>query len=350
MFKKIPFSKKKLISYFKQDIAVDLGTANTLVYSPDKGIILNEPSVVTIQKYENERKVLAVGKKAKYMLGRTPGNIIASRPIKDGVIADFEVTQQMLKYFISASTKKNLFIRPRIVISVPYGITQVEKRAVQESALSAGARSVHLIEEPLAAAIGAGLPITEAAGNLIVDIGGGTTGVAIISMGGIVICESIKVGGDKFDEAIINYIRRHFNLLIGERTAENIKINLGTAFCIENENKHFAVKGRDLVTGNPKTINLNRFQINKALSEPLEQIIGAIRLALEKTPPELSSDIVDNGIFLTGGGALLHNMDILLKEKTELPVSIAEKPLYCVVLGAGETLNQIDLLNQITVS
>ena len=348
--KKFSFFKKKFFDYFNKDIAIDLGTANTLVFSPGQGIILNEPSVVTVHKdHQNKNQVLAVGKEAKYMLGRTPGNIIAKRPIKDGVIADFEVTQQMLKYFISKATKKNALIRPRIVICVPYGITQVEKRAVQESALSAGARSVHLIEEPLAAAIGAGLPITEAIGNLVVDIGGGTTGVAIISLGGIVVCESIKVGGDKFDESIINYIRRHFNLLIGERTAENIKIKLGTALCIEKENKNLAVKGRDLVTGTPKTITLNSFQVNKALADPLEKIIATISLALEKTPPELASDIVDNGIFLTGGGALLHNMDLLLKEKTELPVSIAEKPLLCVVLGAGKTLDQLDLLKQITI-
>ena len=342
---------KKIKKYLNKDIAIDLGTANTLVFSPGEGIILNEPSVVTMQKdFQNEKRVLAVGQAAKHMLGRTPGNIVAIRPIKDGVIADFEITQQMLKHFISKSTEhSSYFIRPRIVICVPYGITQVEKRAVQESAISAGARAVHLIEEPLAAAIGAGLPITEAAGNLIVDIGGGTTGVAIISLGGIVICESIKVGGDKFDESIINYIRRNFNLLIGERTAENIKINLGTAFYVEGDNKNLVVKGRDLVTGTPKTITLNRFQVNKALMDPLEKIIGAIRLALEKTPPELASDIVDNGVFLTGGGALLHNMDLLLKEKTGLPVSVAEEPLFCVVLGAGQTLDQLDLLSQITI-
>ena len=341
----------KISKYFNKDLAIDLGTANTLVFSPGEGIILNEPSVVTMkQDSQNEKRVLAVGVEAKHMLGRTPGNIVAVRPIKDGVIADFEITQQMLKYFISKSTEKSShFIRPRIVICVPYGITQVEKRAVQESAISAGARVVHLIEEPKAAAIGAGLPITEATGNLVVDIGGGTTGVAIISLGGIVICESIKVGGDKFDEAIINYIRRNFNLLIGERTAENIKIKLGTAYCVENENKNLVVKGRDLISGTPKTITLNRFQINKALTDPLEKVIGAVRLALEKTPPELASDIVDNGLILTGGGALLKNMDVLLKEKTGLPVSVAEEPLNCVVLGAGKTLDQIDLLNQITI-
>ena len=341
---------RKILKQFNKDLAIDLGTANTLVFSPGEGIILNEPSVVAMQKnFQNDKKVLAVGKEAKHMLGRTPGSIIAVRPIKDGVIADFEITQQMLKYFISKSTEKSpRFIKPRIVICVPYGITQVEKRAVEESALSAGAREVHLIEEPLAAATGAGLPITEASGNLVVDIGGGTTGVAIISLGGIVICESIKVGGDKFDESIVNYIRRNFNLLIGERTAENIKIKIGTAF-LQEENKTLAVNGRDLVSGTPKTITLNRFQINKALTDPLEKIIGTVRLALEKTPPELASDIVDNGLILTGGGALLHNMDILLKDKTGLPVCIAENPLSCVVLGAGKSLDQIDLLKQITI-
>lgn len=343
-----------LTKYFNKDLAIDLGTANTLVFSPGKGIILDEPSVVTMEKdRQSYKKVLAVGKAAKLMLGRTPGNIVAIRPIKDGVIADFEVTQEMLRYFISKSTEdSNRFIgfKPRIVICVPYGITQVEKRAVEEAALRAGARSVHLIEEPLAAAIGAGLPITDATGNLVVDIGGGTTGVAIISLGGIVICESIKVGGDKMDEAIINYVRREFNLLIGERTAENIKINLGSDNKSSTKTKQsMTVKGRDLVSGTPKTISLNHFQIDKALSEPIEKITAAVRLALEKTPPELASDIVDRGIMLTGGGALLHNIANNLKEKTGLPVSIAENPLLCVVLGAGKTLDHLDLLNQITI-
>ena len=340
----------KIKKYVNKDLAIDLGTANTLVFSPGEGIILNEPSVVAIQKDANNKKrALAVGKEAKHMLGRTPGHITAVRPIKDGVIADFEITQQMLKHFISKSSERSPRIRrPLIVICVPYGITQVEKRAVEESALSAGAREVHLIAEPLAAAIGAHLPIAEAKGSLIVDIGGGTTGIAILSLGGIVICESIKIGGDKLDEAIISYIRRNFNLLIGERTAENIKINLGTAL-VQDENKTLIVKGRDLIHGTPKTISLNRFQINKALSEPLEKIVSAIKLTLEKSPPELAADIVDNGIVLTGGGALLHNIDLLLKEKTGLPVVISDDPLHCVVLGAGKTLEQRELLSKISI-
>ena len=340
----------KAVKYFNKDLAIDLGTANTLVFSPGKGIILNEPSVVAVKTdLYNEQKVVAVGKEAKHMLGRTPSGIRAVRPIKDGVIADFEITQKMLKYFISRSTEKStLFIRPRIVICVPYGITQVEKRAVEESALSAGAREVHLIEEPLAAAIGAGLPISEPTGSLVVDIGGGTTGVAIISLGGIVICESIKVGGDKLDEAIVHYLRHKFNLLVGERTAENIKMDLGTAY-LEDENKSLAIKGRDMISGTPKTITLNQFQINKALEEPLGKIIGAVRTALEKTPPELASDILDNGLFLTGGGALLKNIDLLMKEKMGLPICVAEQPLHCVVLGAGKSLEQLDLLKTITI-
>ena len=340
----------KITQYFNKDLAIDLGTANTLVFSPDKGVILDEPSVVAVTRdIYNDQKVVAVGKEAKHMLGRTPSGITAVRPIKDGVIADFEITQKMLKYFISRSTEKNpVFIRPRIAICVPYGITQVERRAVEESALSAGAREVHLIEEPLAAAVGAGLPINEATGNLVVDIGGGTTGVAIISLGGIVVCESIKVGGDKLDEAIVHYLRRNFNLLIGERTAESIKINLGTAY-VEDKNKVLDIKGRDMISGTPKTISLNQFQVNKALMEPLNNIIGAIRLALEKTPPELASDILDNGLFLTGGGALLHNIDVLMKENLGLPICIADEPLRCVALGAGECLQHLDLLKKIRI-
>lgn len=340
----------RLFDYFSNDIAIDLGTANTLVYAKGRGIILNEPSVVAIGKdYRGQQsRVLAVGAEAKEMLGRTPGTIVAIRPIKDGVIADFEITQAMLKYFISKSTgHKKGIIRPRIIICVPFGITQVEQRAVRESAHAAGAREVYLIEEPMAAAIGAGLPITEPTGNMVVDMGGGTTGVAVISLKGIVYCKSIKVAGDKFDEAIINYVRRHFNLLIGERTAELIKIKIGNAYPFEEERK-MQIKGRDLVAGAPKTIEITSSQVNDALMDPLSEVVDAVRTALEKTPPELASDIVDNGIVLTGGGALLANLDVLLRERTGLPVSIAEDPLTCVVLGSGMLLDEIALLRSLT--
>lgn len=340
----------KFSDVFSNDIAIDLGTANTLVYSKAaEDIIIDEPSVVAVQKnYRGmQNRVLAVGKEAKEMLGRTPGTIVAIRPIKDGVIADFEVTQSMLKYFISKSMgNSRSFVRPRIIICVPYGITQVEKKAVRESALSAGAREVFLIEEPMAAAIGAGLPITEPIGSMVVDIGGGTTGVAVISLGGIVYCRSIKVAGDKLDEAIINYVRRQFNLLIGERTAEQIKITIGNAYPFD-EMRTMVIKGRDLVAGAPKTIEITSEQINDALTDPLSEMVDAVRTALEKTPPELASDIVDNGIVLTGGGANLHNLDILLRERTGLPVSIAENPLTCVVMGSGKVLAELDLLKQV---
>ena len=339
----------KISEYFSNDIAIDLGTANTLVYAKDRGIILNEPSVVAVQKnYRGmQNRVLAVGTEAKEMLGRTPGSIVAIRPIKDGVIADFEVTQSMLKYFIAKSTgNRRGLIPPRIIICVPYGITQVEKRAVKESAHSAGAREVYLIEEPMAAAIGAGLPITEPSGNMVVDIGGGTTGVAVISLGGIVYCKSIKVAGDRFDEAIVNYVRRQFNLLIGERTAEKIKMTIGNAYPFEEE-KLMEIKGRDLVAGAPKTIEISSSQVYDALMDPLSEVVDAVRTALEKTPPELASDIVDNGIVLTGGGALMNNLDVLLREKTGLPVSIAEDPLTCVVMGSGKVLNELALLRQL---
>ncbi len=337
--------------YLSNDIAIDLGTANTLVYARGQGIILNEPSVVAVQRNfrGTQNKVLAVGNKAKEMLGRTPGSIVAIRPIKDGVIAEFEVTQAMLKYFIKqALGNKKSFVRPRIMICVPYGITQVEKRAVRESAQSAGAREVYLIEEPMAAAIGAGLPITEPSGNMVVEMGGGTTGVAVISLSGIVYCKSIKVAGDRFDEAIVSYVRRQFNLLIGERTAENIKIQIGNAYPFDVE-KTMEVKGRDLVAGAPKTIELTSSQVNDALMDPLSEIIDAIRTALEKTPPELASDISDNGIVLTGGGALLANLDVLIRERTGLPVTIAESPLTCVVMGTGKALDNPILLRQVTV-
>jgi rod shape-determining protein MreB len=337
--------------YFSNDIAIDLGTANTLVYVRGHGIVLDEPSVVAVQKnYRGgQNRVLAVGKEAKDMLGRTPAGIVAIRPIKDGVIADFEVTQSMLRYFIQKAVgDRKSFIRPRIIICVPYGITQVEKRAVKEAAQSAGAREVYLVEEPMAAAIGAGLPITEPSGNMVIDIGGGTTGVAVISLGGIVYCKSIKVAGDKFDEAIVNYVRRQFNLLIGERTAENIKMSIGNAYPFDEE-RVMEIKGRDLVAGAPKTIEITSTQVNDALMDPLSEIIDAVRTALEKTPPELASDIVDNGIVLTGGGALLANLDILIREKTGLPVTIAESPLNCVVMGSGRILDELDLLRQLTI-
>lgn len=342
---------RKITDYLSNDLAIDLGTANTLVYAKGRGIILDEPSVVAVQRnYRGmQNRVLAVGKEAKEMLGRTPGSIIAIRPIKDGVIADFEVTGKMLEYFITKSNgQRRRPIPPRINICVPFGITQVEKRAVQESAHSAGAREVYLIEEPMAAAIGAGLPIAEPTGNMVVDMGGGTTGVAVISLGGIVYCKSIKVAGDKFDEAIVNYVRRQFNLLIGERTAENIKIQIGNAYPFEEE-RSMEIKGRDLVAGAPKTIQITGSQINDALMDSLMEVVDAVRIALEKTPPELASDIVDNGIVLTGGGALLSNLDILLREKTGLPVSIAEEPLSCVVMGSGKALNELNLLKQIAV-
>jgi len=332
--------------YFTNDIAIDLGTANTLVFAKGRGIILDEPSVVAVQKDHRgaATKVLKVGKEAKEMLGRTPGSIVAVRPIKDGVIADFQVTSSMLKYFIDKSMgQKRSFIRPRIVICVPYGITEVEKRAVKESAQSAGARAVYLIEEPMAAAIGAGLPITEPTGSMVVDIGGGTTGVAVISLGGIVYCKSIKVAGDKFDEAIVNYVRRQFNLLIGERTAENIKMKIGNAYST-GEEKSMEIKGRDLVAGAPKTVEITSAQVNDALMDPLSEVVDAVRTALEKTPPELAADIVDNGIVLTGGGAHLLNLDMLLRERTGLPVAIAEDPLTCVVMGSGRTLDEPEFL------
>lgn len=339
---------------FQNDLAIDLGTANTLVYAKGRGIILDEPSVVAVQKdyVGAQNVVLAVGQEAKEMLGRTPGSIVAIRPIKDGVIADFEVTSSMLKYFIGRSKERQgslvNFIHPRIVICVPYGITQVEKRAVKESAQNAGASEVFLVEEPMAAAIGAGLPITEPKGSMVVDIGGGTTGVAVISLGGIVFCNSVKVAGDKFDEAIMNYVRRQFNLLIGERTAEDIKVKVGSAYP-SRKGSSVEIKGRDLVGGAPKTIQISDTQVNEALLDPLSAITDAVMTTLEETPPELASDIVDSGIVLTGGGALLSNLDTLLTERTGLPVTVAEDPLSCVVRGAGKILDEIHLLRQIAV-
>jgi rod shape-determining protein MreB len=341
---------RKFFSLFSNDLAIDLGTANTLVVAKDRGIVINEPSVVAVHRNSRgQTKVLAVGKEAKEMLGRTPGSITAIRPMRDGVIADFEVTQVMLRHFIKKATSEHSLFRPRIIICIPFGITQVEKRAVKESAQMAGAREVFLIEEPMAAAIGAGLPIMEPSGNMIVDIGGGTTEVAVISLGGIVFSKSVRVAGDKFDEAILNYIKRKYSLLIGERTAEQIKIAIGNAYPFEDE-KTYEVKGRDLITGAPKTIEVNSEEIRDALAEPVSAVADAIKLALERTPPELAADIVDNGIILAGGGSLLANLDILIKEKTGLPVALAEDPLTCVVRGSGKVLQDIDLLRQVTIA
>jgi len=339
-----------ILGMFSSDLAIDLGTANTLVYLKGKGVVISEPSVVAVQKDSHgQKKVLAVGTEAKNMLGRTPGSIVAIRPMKDGVIADFDITEEMLRYFIRKVHDRKSLVRPRIVICVPSGITQVEKRAVKESAESAGAREVYLIEEPMAAAIGAGLPITEASGNMIVDIGGGTTEVAVISLAGIVYAKSVRVGGDKMDEAIVQYIKRKYNLLIGERTAEAIKIEIGEAYPGEQK-LSYEVKGRDLVSGIPKTQEINSDEMREALSEPINAIVEAVRNALERTPPELASDIVDKGIVLAGGGALLRNLDVLLREETGLPVVIAEDPLSCVVLGSGKVLDEINLLRQVAVS
>jgi len=333
----------RIVNYFSNDLAIDLGTANTLVYTKEKGIIVNEPSVVAVQKsYSGGTRVLAVGREAKQMLGRTPGNIVAIRPMKDGVIADFEVTTAMIKYFIRKSLRRRSFLRPRIVICIPYGITQVERRAVKEAAQAAGCREIYLIEEPMAAAIGAGLPVTEPSGSMIVDIGGGTTEVAVISLGGIVCSQSIRVAGDKFDDSIITYMRKQYNLLIGERTAENIKITIGNASAFE-ELRTVRVKGRDLIGGAPITVEVNSDEIREALAEPLNAIVDAIRQTLEKTQPELAADLTDNGIVLTGGGALLGNLEVLIRDKTQLPVSIADEPLFCVVYGSGKALSELSL-------
>ncbi|PLX97865.1 MAG: rod shape-determining protein [Desulfuromonas sp.] len=336
---------------FSNDLAIDLGTANTLVFMKGKGVVVSEPSVVAVQTgHAGQRKVLAVGKDAKEMLGRTPGSIVAIRPMKDGVIADFDYTEEMLRYFIRKVHNRKNLVRPRIVICVPSGITQVEKRAVRESAESAGAREVYLIEEPMAAAIGAGLPITEASGNMIVDIGGGTTEVAVISLAGIVYAQSVRVGGDKLDESIVQYMKRKYNLLIGERTAEAVKIGIGNVYAADDETITMEIKGRDLVSGIPKTMEVNSDEIREAMSEPINTIIEAVRISLERTPPELAADIVDKGIVLAGGGAYLKNLDLLLKKETGLPVVVAEDPLSCVVLGSGAVLDQLDLLRQVAVS
>ena len=334
-------------NYFSNDLAIDLGTANTLIYMRGKGIVLNEPSVVAIRQEggpNGKTTIHAVGHTAKQMLGRVPGNINAIRPMKDGVIADFTVTEQMLKQFIRMASPSRLFApSPRIIICVPCGSTQVERRAIKESALAAGASEVYLIEEPMAAAIGAGLPVNEAAGSLVVDIGGGTTEVGLISLGGMVYAGSVRVGGDKFDQAIINYIRRNFGMLIGEPTAEMIKKKIGSAFP-GSEVMEIEVKGRNIAEGVPRTFTVHSNEILEALSEPLNQIVVAVKNALEKTPPELGADIAEHGLMLTGGGALLRDLDQLLKEETGLPVHVAEEPLNCVVKGCGIALENMDKL------
>lgn len=339
-----------LLGFFSNDLAIDLGTANTLIYSKGQGIVCNEPSVVAVQNDSatGKRRVVAVGAEAKLMLGRTPESITAIRPMKDGVIADFEITEEMLRYFIRKAHNRKALLRPRIIICVPHGITEVEKRAVKESAESAGAREVYLIEEPMAAAIGAGLPITEPCGSMILDIGGGTTEIAIISLKGIVYSRSVRVGGDKMDEAIANYVKRRYNMLIGERTAEQIKIAVGSAVPT-GENLSIEVKGRDLVQGVPRAVIVSEEEIRDALIEPINQIVDVVRIALEKTPPELSSDIVDRGITLAGGGSLLRNLDRLISQETGLPVVLVDDPLSAVVLGSGAVLDQLDLLKDVII-
>jgi len=338
---------QRILGILSSDMAIDLGTANTLVYVKGRGIVLNEPSVVAIKNTATGKEVLAVGDEAKMMLGRTPGNIEAIRPLRDGVIADFIVAEEMIKHFIRKVHNRRSFVSPQVVICVPSGSTPVERRAIQESAEAAGARRVFLIDEPMAAAIGAGLPVTEPTGSMVVDISGGTTEVAILSLGGIVYARSARVGGDKMDEAIIGYIRRHHNLLIGESSAERIKKTIGTASAPEDGvGEELAIKGRDLMNGVPKEIIINQTQIAEALSEPVGAIVEGVKVALEQTPPELSADIVDKGIVLTGGGALLGNLDLVLRNATGLPVSLADEPLSCVALGTGRSLED-DILKHV---
>ena len=341
----------KLLNFFNKfssDIAMDLGTANTIMYVKNKGIVLDAPSVVALSKENGALKPYAFGHEAKMMLGRTPTDITAIRPLQDGVIADFKSAEEMIKFFIKSVCDKRSFVGPRILVCVPSGSTPVERRAIQEAAEIAGAREVYLVEEPMAAAIGAGLPVTEPTGSMIVDIGGGTTEVAVLSLGGIVYARSVRVGGDKMDEAIISYIRRHFNLLIGESTAERIKKQIGTAFVVpDSEMKEMEIKGRDLVNGIPKEMKLSEKQIAKSLTEPINQIVEAVKIALECTPPELSSDIVDKGIVLTGGGALLNNLEHVLSNSTKLPVFVADNSLACVALGIGKILEDFSKLKHV---
>ncbi len=341
----------KLLGALSSDMAIDLGTANTLVYVKGQGIVLNEPSVVAITTSRDKKHVLAVGEEAKLMVGRTPGNIKAIRPLREGVIADFEVAEEMIKYFMQKVHKRRSFISPRVIICVPSGSTAVERRAIQESAESAGARSVYLIEEPMAAAIGAGLPVTEPTGSMVVDIGGGTTEVAVLALGGIVYARSVRVGGDKMDESIISYIRRQHNLLIGEGSAERIKKGIGSASAPKGgDGRTMEIKGRDLVNGVPKEIVMSERQIAESLNEPIAAIVEGVKLALENTAPELAADIVDRGIVLTGGGSLLQNLDIVLREATGLPVIVAEDALSCVALGTGKALDMMSHHKNVLIS
>ncbi|MGI6097301.1 MAG: rod shape-determining protein [Dethiobacteria bacterium] len=335
-----------ITGFFSRDIGIDLGTANTLVYVKGRGIILREPSVVAIRR--DTGTILAVGEEAKRMIGRTPGNIVAIRPMKDGVIADFDVTQTMLRNFIIKAYRRKSLFRPQVVVCVPSGVTEVEKRAVLDATQQAGAREAFLIEEPMAAAIGAGLPVEEPTGNMIVDIGGGTSEVAIISLGGIVTSRSIRVGGDEMDEAIIQYIKKVYNLMVGDRTAEDIKIEIGTAFETDEE-REMEIRGRDLVRGLPKTLTINSKEIREALADPVASIMDAIKVTLEKTPPELAADIMNKGIVMSGGGALLNGLDKLVSQETGMPVYLAEDPLDCVVLGVGKTLSELELLRRVAV-
>jgi len=332
---------------FTKEIGIDLGTANTLVYLKGKGVILREPSVVAINN--NTGQILAVGLEAKQMIGRTPGNITALRPLKDGVIADFETTQSMLRHFIRKVVGNSPLARPRVVICVPSGVTEVEKRAVVDSAMTAGAKEAFLIEEPMASAIGAGLPVEEPSGSMVVDIGGGTSEVAVISLGGIVVSRSLRVAGDEFDDSIIHYIKKEYNLMIGERTAEDIKVKIGSAFPLEKE-ETYNISGRDLVTGLPKELKVSSEEIREALKEPVNSVVDSIKFTLEKTPPELAADIMERGIMLAGGGALLKGLDKLINKETGIPVFIAEQPMDCVVLGTGRVLEEIDVLSNVLLS
>ncbi len=337
-----------LFGGLSHDMGIDLGTANTLVHIKGKGIVLREPSVVAIKSDTGD--VLAVGDEAKRMIGRTPGSIVAIRPMKDGVIADFDLTQAMLKYFIRKAMNTKSFVRPRVVVGVPSGVTEVEKRAVIDAAQQAGAREAYLIEEPMAAAIGAGLPVEEATGSMVVDIGGGTTEIAVISLGGIVTSCSIRIGGDEMDSSIIQYIKREYNLLIGERTAEEIKINIGTAIVNPNQDKTMDIRGRDLVSGLPKTVRIKSSEVCEALSEPVHKIVEAVKGTLEKTPPELAADVMDHGIMMTGGGSLLNSLDKLLSHETGMPVLVSEDALSCVGEGTGRSLENIELLKRVVMT